>query len=70
MRFAKTHETRKGVKLRLIGQWKDLAAYYEGEDGNAYSFSACIVGAGFVNCGPVAEFRATFNGKYRGELST
>ena len=67
-RFAKTYETAKGVKLKLIGEWQDLAAYYEGEDGNAWSFSACVPGARPVNCGPIAEFRDTFKGKFRGEL--
>lgn len=66
-RFAKTYD-HKGITLRLIGEWADMAAYYEGSDGNAWSFSASVPGARPSNCGPIAEFRATFASRRRGQL--
>ena len=57
---------RHGITMRLIGEWLDLAAYYEGSDGNAWSFNACT--GGWSNCGPVADFRANFAQRYRGAL--
>lgn len=64
-RYAQSAETSKGVKLRLIGYWVDLAAYYEGDDGNAYS---CGVTGRFSNCGEIGAFRSNFKTRFRGEL--
>lgn len=36
-RFGLTAEHR-GISLRLIGDWQDLAGYYEGDDGNAPAY--------------------------------
>lgn len=61
--YAKETEAH-GIKMRLIGGWMDLAAYYAGSDGNAWSYQS-----GWSNCGPLAEFIK--NGKLarvRGEL--
>lgn len=64
-RFGLTAEHR-GISLRLIGDWQDLAGYYEGDDGNAWSVSA---GTGrFVNCGEIETFRANFAARFRGRL--
>lgn len=51
------------IKMKLIGHWIDLAAYYEGSDGNAWKWQGR-----FVNEGPIAEFRATFSTRRRGQL--
>ena len=56
--------TIHGKPAELIGCWIDLASYYsDGE--NAW---ACQSGR-FVNCGPVAEFKARVtSGKVRGVI--
>lgn len=62
-KYAKDTEWH-GIKLRLIGGWSDLAAYYAGSDGNAWALQS-----GFVNQGPVDEFKTRLQaGKIRGEL--
>lgn len=66
--FAESYVTPKGVKCKLIGRWGDMVAYYAGDDGNAYSFNACIPGARVVCDGNLEEFRARFGRMYRGEL--
>ena len=55
-----------GIELDLIGDWADLAAYYAGADGNAWSFSAAT--GRFSCCGELAEFLAAFAQRYRGRL--
>lgn len=62
------HETEHaGRRMVLVGQWQDLAAYYQADDGTAWSFSACT--GGWSNCGDYSEFVARFAlGRYRGEL--
>lgn len=62
-RFARFTEHR-GIGMSLIGYWADLAGYYAGTDGNAWSY-AC---GGWSNCGELASFRANFSRRYRGEL--
>jgi len=37
----------KGIKMELVGQWIDLAAYYKGSDGNYWAYQSK-----FVNQGP------------------
>lgn len=64
-RYADTAVTPSGVNLQLIGYWSDLAAYYEGDDGNAWSYG---VGARITCCGPIDSFREHFAQRYRGEL--
>lgn len=50
--------------MTLIGYWIDLAAYYRGSDGNAWSYQSR-----WTNCGPVAEFCARLRaGQVRGKL--
>lgn len=53
------------IAMILIGQWQDLAAYYEGSDGNAWSYQS-----GWSNQGNIEAFlrRVTFR-KIRGELN-
>lgn len=69
-RFAATAEvhsrTQPSIALRLIGDWGDLAAYYEGADGNAWTFHASS--GRFTNSGEIADFRATFATRCRGVL--
>jgi len=45
--FAKT-TSHNGIQLTLVGTWQELAAYYEGDDGNYWVYA----GRGFSNCGP------------------
>lgn len=53
-----------GMRLTLVGQWQDLAAYYRGDDGNAWKYQ----NGSFVNCGPYLEFAANFSKRFRGQL--
>jgi len=68
-RYSRTSEY-SGIRMTLIGYWIDLAAYYRGSDGNAWSFgSAGSYGSRWTNCGPVEEFCARLRaGKIRGKL--
>lgn len=52
--------------MTLIGEWSDLAAYYQGDDGNAWSVSSppCH----WSNCGPIGDFLAHFPSRWRGKL--
>ena len=61
-----TLKSGREVNLRLIGSWVDLAKYWEGDDGNAWSSG---VTGSLVNRGPIAEFRANFANRYRGTLT-
>lgn len=62
-RYAKQAE-HDGIQMRLIGHWIDLAAYYEGSDGNAWSFQGR-----WVSQGPVDAFKARMSaGRIRGVL--
>ena len=65
MQFSATHE-RDGVHLTLVGQWQDIAAYYRGDDGNAWIYNHCT--RGWSNGGDYAEFVRTFTGRRRGQL--
>ena len=65
MKFAR-HTEHTNIKMRLIGQWADLAAYYEGSDGNVWTFH--VSGRSWANEGPIEEFRRTFTKRRRGEL--
>lgn len=57
--------TFEQIKMRLIGGWIDLAGYYAGSDGNAWSYQS-----GWSNQGPLSEFVARLqSGKIRGELA-
>lgn len=55
-----------GIKMTLIGNWIDLAAYYSGSDGNVWVWSFCT--SGWSNEGPESEFRVTFDKRRRGKL--
>lgn len=55
-----------GVSMRLIGYWSDLAAYYEGSDGNAWCWNACA--HSWANEGPLRPFYDAFPTRHRGEL--
>jgi len=55
-----------GITMRLIGEWIDLAAYYSGSDGNAWTYSATT--GGWSNGGDLESFRASFERRYRGAL--
>ena len=62
-RYARTSE-HHGIRMELIGYWIDLAAYYRGSDGNAWSYQSR-----WTNCGPVDEFCARVRaGRIRGKL--
>lgn len=62
-RYARTSEHRN-IRMTLIGYWIDLAAYYRGSDGNAWSYQS-----GWTNCGPVDEFCSRVRaGRIRGKL--
>jgi hypothetical protein len=62
-RYSRTSE-HAGITMTLIGYWIDLAAYYRGSDGNAWSWQGR-----WSNCGPVAEFCARLRaGRIRGKL--
>ena len=53
-----------GIKMTLIGGWNDLAAYYAGSDGNAWSHQM-----GWSNQGPIDAFKSRLQaGRIRGEL--
>jgi len=53
---AQTMHNTKDVKLTLIGGWIDLAGYYAGSDGNAYSLQDS-----YVNMGALDDFKARWN---------
>lgn len=54
-----------GVKLSRIGGWIDLAIYYAGSDGNAWSYQS----GHWTNMGELEAFKARLaKGFYRGEL--
>lgn len=57
--------TRNGdIHMSLIGHWIDLAAYYRGSDGNAWSYQS-----GWTNCGPCEQFVERVRaGKVRGVI--
>lgn len=62
-RYAKETDFN-GIKMTLIGGWSDLAAYYSGSDGNAWSHQG-----NWLNQGPVEQFKSRLvAGKIRGEL--
>lgn len=66
MKFS-TDIDKDGIKLTLAGQWQDLAAYYRGDDGSAWIYSACT--RGWSNAGSYEDFIARFSkGFYRGQL--
>lgn len=64
--FAKETD-HAGIRMTLIGQWQDLAAYYAGSDGNAWMWHDCT--HHWVNQGELAEFKSVFPKRYRGELN-
>lgn len=53
-------------KLKLIGQWIDLAKYYVDQDGTVWTWHAGS--RGYTNSGNEADFRARFANMYRGTL--
>ena len=54
-----------GVEMTLIGGWSDLAAYYAGSDGNAWSHQGS-----WSNCGPIEDFKDRVRqGKVRGAIT-
>lgn len=57
---------KDGIKMKFIGNWQDLVAYYEGSDGNAWAYHKS--GGSWSNKGDINEFREVFSGRYRGEL--
>jgi hypothetical protein len=61
--YAKEVE-HSGIKMKLVGCWDDLAAYYSGSDGNAWCWSACT--NSWANDGPIERFLETFNHRRRG----
>lgn len=63
-RYAKESESR-GIKMRLIGHWIDLAAYYAGSDGNAWMWHNS---GQWVNEGPLNEFIELFPKRHKGLL--
>lgn len=63
-RFAATAEAPTGARLVLIGCWQDLAAYYLGDDGAVWSWSACT--HGWSNTGNAETFKARQTGKRPG----
>lgn len=56
----------KNIKMTLIGEWIDLAYYYRGSDGNAWSFSRCT--NRWSNMGEIESFILNFEKRYRGKL--
>lgn len=56
-----------GVHMTLVGQWRDMAAYYRGDDGSAWTFNLCT--GRWSNSGSYAEFIQTFSTKHRGQLN-
>lgn len=56
----------KDIEMTVIGDWIDLAVYYSGSDGNAWSFSRCT--NKWTNCGNLETFRENFSKRYRGKL--
>lgn len=56
-----------GIKMKIIGGWQDLASYYSGSDGNAWSYSHCT--RKWSNQGNEVDFRARFDRMYRGKLT-
>ena len=63
-----THTLRDGTEIGMvcIGEWIDLARYWEGSDGNAWATGNSR--NSWVNKGPIAEFRQHFAARFRGEL--
>lgn len=56
----------KSIKMQQIGGWIDLATYWSGDDGNAWT---CHHSTGrWTNNGPVDAFREQFPTRFRGEL--
>lgn len=54
-----------GIKMKLIGGWMDLSAYYSGTDGNVWT----LYSGRLTNSGNYSEFIARIeSGKIRGEL--
>lgn len=64
-RYAAESEHR-GITMKLIGHWIDLAAYYSGSDGNAWMWHVCT--SSWVNQGPIAQFIEQFPKRTRGLL--
>lgn len=59
----------RGIRMKLIGEWIDMAAYYEGSDGNAWAYQKLGgPGNGWTNEGDISTFRATFGKRRRGYL--
>lgn len=65
MTFA-TDTEYNGIQMTLAGQWQDMAAYYRGDDGSAWTYNQCT--RSWSNCGDYAEFVATFDQRRRGKL--
>lgn len=57
-------KTPEWHELKEIGKWSDLCTYYEC-NGTAWSAMAFDR---LVNRGPIEQFRANFEQKFRGEL--
>lgn len=66
MSFAINTE-HNGINLTLAGQWQDLAAYYRGDDGSAWTFSTCT--NSWSNEGDWESFMAHFSTRRRGTLN-
>lgn len=64
-RFAKLTDHR-GIDMSLIGHWSDLAAYYSGSDGNAWTWSAAT--GKWSNSGELESFVKNFYQRFRGVL--
>lgn len=66
MNYAK-QTTAYGKTMTLIGSWIDLAAYYAGDDGNAWMYHTST--NSWVNQGELNEFKQRLAaGKFRGKL--
>lgn len=64
-RFSRQTETGN-IKLVLIGGWQDLAAYYAGDDGNAWKLQG---NSSFTNCGELEGFKHRVRtGQFRGKI--
>jgi hypothetical protein len=70
MTTARTTEyrTRDGrvITMTQIGRWLELATYWRGSDGNAWTHHSCS--GAWTNNGPADTFRERFGTAFRGQL--